>query len=380
MLFTSPELDDQELQALADIADLERRLCDQLHEQRPWHGSLRRLAIARVIQGSTGIEGYDALLEDAAAVAVGEEPLTSDQETRLALKGYRDAMTYVFQLASDDAFRYSTQVLKVLHAMMSSYDLRNGPGQWRAGAIYVRQEETGEILYQGPEVDQVPVLMEELAATLNGPCGERVIDAAMAHLNLAKIHPFRDGNGRMARCLQSLVLARGQDLAPVFLSIEEYLSREKVKYDEVLAQVGRGSWGTERDSRPWVRFILTTHLRQARTMLRRVRETERLWASIENLMRRRYLPGRVTPLMFDAASGLRVRNATYRAILKDAGEEPITEQTASRDLQRLVAAGVLKPAGERRGRSYAGGADLARLRQELIASRDPRDDSDPFQA
>ena len=46
------------------------------------------------------------------------------------------------------------------------------------------------------------------------------IQAGMAHLNLVMIHPFRDGNGRMARCLQSLVLARGGILNPVFISIE----------------------------------------------------------------------------------------------------------------------------------------------------------------
>lgn len=56
------------------------------------------------------------------------------------------------------------------------------------------------------------------------------IQAGMAHLNLVMIHPFRDGNGRMARCLQSLVLARGGILDPVFISIEEYLGRNTQRY------------------------------------------------------------------------------------------------------------------------------------------------------
>ena len=43
--------------------------------------------------------------------------------------------------------------------------------------------------------------------------------------NLVMIHPFRDGNGRMARCLRTLVLARAGILAPVFSSVEEYLRR-----------------------------------------------------------------------------------------------------------------------------------------------------------
>jgi Fic family protein len=378
MLLSVPELDARELRVLSDIEDLKRRLRHQLHEPRRWYGSLRRLSIARAIQGSNSIEGFDANLEDAAAVAIGEEPLDADQETRVALKGYRDAMTYVLQLADDEEFSYSSQVLKSLHFMMASYDLRNRPGRWRPGSVYVRNDETAQIVYEGAEIDQVPSLMEELSTQLNGPCHERVVQAAMAHLNLVMIHPFRDGNGRMARCLQSLVLARGGVLAPVFMSIEEYLGRNTQTYYDVLAQVGGGSWNPENNARPWIRFTLTAHLRQATTMLRRVRETERLWVSLDALRQAADLPERTMPVLFDAASGLKVRNATYRASLEDAGEDAISEQTASRDLQRLVEAGLLRPVGEKRARFYGGSMPLLELRRDIITSRDPRDESDPF--
>jgi Fic family protein len=378
LLFTTPELDQRELAVLSQIEDLKRRLRHQLIEPRRWYGSLRRLSIARAIQGSNSIEGFDANLEDAAAVAVGEEPLDADQETRLALKGYRDAMTFVVQLASDDDFTYDPQVLKSLHFMMTNYDMSNRPGRWRAGSVYVRNDETEEIVYEGPDIDEVQSLMTELTAALNRPRDERIIQAAMAHLNLVMIHPFRDGNGRMARCLQSLVLARGGVLAPVFMSVEEYLGRNTQAYYDVLGEVGRGSWHPESDARPWIRFILTAHLRQARTMLRRVRETERLWVSIDDIRRSTSLPERVMLVLFDAASGLRVRNATYRASLEDAGDDTISEQTASRDLQRLVEASLLRPVGEKRARSYAGSPRLMQLRRDIIDSRDPRDETDPF--
>lgn len=72
MLFLPPELDERELTVLGEITDLKERLRHQLHEPRRWYGSLRRLSFARAIQGSNSIEGYDAKLDDAAAVAVGE--------------------------------------------------------------------------------------------------------------------------------------------------------------------------------------------------------------------------------------------------------------------------------------------------------------------
>ena len=105
-----------------------------LHEPRRWSGSLRRLSFARNIQGSNSIEGYDAKLDDVAAVAMGEEPLDSTVETRLALEGYRNAMTYVLQRADDNDFECSAGLMKSLHFMMTGYSLANRPGRWRATA------------------------------------------------------------------------------------------------------------------------------------------------------------------------------------------------------------------------------------------------------
>jgi hypothetical protein len=84
--------------------------------------------------------------------------------------------------------------------------------------------------------------------------------------------------------------------------------------------------------------------------------------------------------MFDAAQGLRVRNATYRAALEESGEEPITEQTASRDLQRAVDAGLLSPSGERRGRFYVASARVVHIWLQIRSERDVRNDTDPFAA
>ncbi len=379
MLFTTPKATENELRILGEIEDLKRKLQYQLNEPRRWFGSLRRMQFARAVQGSNSIEGYDAALDDAAAIDLGEDPLDADEETRLALRGYRDAMTYVLQLAGDTDFDYSEQLIKSLHFMMTSYDLKNRPGLWRAGAIYVRNDDTEEIVYEGPDVDEVPGLMRELAACLNEVDGSPpMVRAAMAHLNLVMIHPFRDGNGRMARCLQTLVLAREGILSPIFCSVEEYLGRNTQQYYDVLAEVGAGSWYPGRDARPWIRLMLAAHLRQAKTLLRRVRESEQLWDKLERLTAQLALPDRTIAVLWDAAMGYRVRNATYRAIFEESAEELISEAVASRDLRQLVEADLLVPKGEKRGRFYLPSESLWTLRQEIIRARDPRDDSDPF--
>jgi Fic family protein len=198
----------------------------------------------------------------------------------------------------------------------------------------------------------------------------------MGHLNLVMIHPFRDGNGRMARAFQSLVLAREGFLSPVFVSIEEYLGRNTQAYYDILAEAGQGAWNPQNDARPWIRFSLTAHLRQARTMLRRVRESERLWTELEKTADQEGLADRVVAVMFDAAIGLRVRNNTYRAAIAD--HEEISDATASRDLGKLVDANLLESHGEKRGRYYSRSTRLAAVWQVIIESRDPKDDRDPF--
>lgn len=378
MLFEAPTLDTRELEVLARLDALRVSMRMQLNEPSRWQGSLRRLSFARNIRGSNSIAGYEANLDDAAAVALGEEPLDASEETRLALEAYRNAMTYVLQLAQEPPIGISEQLIKSLHFMMTNYDLRNRPGRWRLGPIFVRDEESEVIVHEGADIALVPGLMSELVHYLAEPTDPPdIVRGAMAHLNLVMIHPFRDGNGRMARCLQSLMLAAGGVLSPIFMSIEEYLGKNTQDYYDILAQVGGGSWSSERDARPWLRFALTAHLRQALTLQRRIRDSEKIWTELEIVLTRHNLPERTIHAMFDAVTGFRVRNAIYRATLEDAGEE-ISEQSASRDLKTLTDLGLLAAKGERRGRYYVRSGTLVDIHQRVIETRTVRSTENPF--
>jgi Fic family protein len=196
----------------------------------------------------------------------------------------------------------------------------------------------------------------------------------MAHLNLVMIHPFSDGNGRMARCVQTLVLARDAILEPTFSSIEEYLGRNTQAYYDVLAEVGHGSWHPENNARPWLRFTLTAHLRQARTLLARIRESEELWERCSVEAQSARLPARVIPGLFNAALGFRVQRSAYRALTED----DVSEMMATRDLKAMADAGLLVAHGERRGRYYTASEELRAAAKEIRDRRPLQDDADPF--
>lgn len=374
MLFAAPPLTAEELEVAERVDELRRTLRFQVVTQpRRWTGSLRRVMFARAIQGSNTIEGYNVTLADAMALTEGEEPLDAAEETRLAVSGYHDAMTYVLQLAGDPHFTYSEGLLRSLHFMMLKDDMAKGPGLWRPGPVYVHHEPTGQIVYEGPPAEDVPPLVGELIIALNQKdAGLPMVRAAMAHLNLVMIHPFRDGNGRMARILQSLVLSREGILAPEFASIEEYLGRRTQDYYDVLAEVGGGTWQPHRDARPWVRFCLTAHFRQARTLSRRVRQFERLWDVLTGEVGRIGLPDRTVLALFDVAQRLRVRNTAYQQ------HADISEHAGGRDLRRLVDVGLLEPRGEKRGRFYVGSHGLFELVQPVWEEGRAAEQEDPF--
>lgn len=378
MVFQTPQLREDELEVLALLADQRDQLRDRMAEPRRWSGTLRRMAFARAVQGSNSIEGYNASLDDVVA-AVEEEPtLGAEAETQQALTGYRDAMTYVLQIADDASLEVDEGLLKSLHFMMLKYDLKKNPGRWRPGPIFVHREATDEIVYEGPASKEVPDLITEMLRGLDRDDDPVVVKAAMAHLNLTLIHPFSDGNGRMARCLQTLVLARERVIAPVFSSIEEFLGRNTEAYYEVLEQVGAGAWHPERDPRPWVRFCLRAHYLQAITTMRRREEIESLWNACVELTERHRLPERCAAGLMDAALGVRIRRKIYRSSAEAATGEEISDLTASRDLKAMIDTDLLEAVGERRARYYLASQFLTDLREETRSQRSPESADDPF--
>lgn len=379
MVYEIPDIGLEEGAALEKIDQLRRELRFYVAEPRRWVGSVRRVLGARAIQGSNSIEGYNVSVEDVVAAIDGDEPADAQLEDWQAVLGYRRAMTYVLQLAQDDHFQYTPGLIRSLHFMMTEYSLEASPGLWRSGPIWIRNDATGEVVYEGPDAEDVPVLIDDLVGQLDrAPDAPPMVRGAMAHLNLAMIHPFRDGNGRMARCLQTLILARDRILAPEWSSIEEYLGVNTEPYYRILAATGQGRYSPQNDARPWVRFCLEAHYIQASSVLRRVRESERMWVEIETLATSARLPERAMTALFDAALGLRVRNSSYRGGLRRFDSEEISNQVATTDLRAMVRAGLLDQRGKKRGTFYVATKPLIDIRERVRSDRQRLDAASLF--
>jgi Fic family protein len=369
MIYQIPALLSED-KAVIGLINEQRVLLRHNITQNPvrWMGFLRRNTFARAIQGSNSIEGINASLDETVAIIDNEKPDRVQAETQAALLGYRNAMTYTLQVHDDPFFELHAQVLKSIHFMMLSYDMTKAPGQWRTGSIFVVHEPTGERVYDAPDAEAVPRLVDEMVAQLNESAeADPMVRGAMAHLNLTMIHPFRDGNGRMARALQTLVVARNGILSPVFSSIEEWLGRNTTTYYAILAQVGQGSWHPENDALPWVRYCLRAHYQQAATLIKRNTEIGRIWEEISKIIATHDLPQRTEIALMDAAFGMSVRNSQYRTL------HEISDVVASRDLKKLCDLGFLMPIGEKRGRHYKATKILTEIRMKNRLDRKAED-------
>ncbi|MFI6588589.1 Fic family protein [Embleya sp. NPDC050493] len=356
MLYATPHLEPVDQQVLEQVDTMRDQLRHAV-QQAPmkWTLDLRKALTASAIAASNTIEGYRVDAKDVADLMDGERDVEASDENKAETLAYQQAMTYIQSLHDVADFRYGKELLNALHWMLQGHHhpLKTA-GQWRKTAIRITAP--GDELatdYEGPDQELVPGLMGELVDWLNeGDLDDHVlIRAAMAHLNLVKIHPWSDGNGRMSRSLQTLLIARGGVLAPEFSSIEEWLGMPGNTWDyyKVLREVGGPVWSPERDTLPWIKFNLLAYHQQAQRVQHRVRRSNECWMQLMEAAEADGITERQVTALHEVAMVGRVRRSRYERA------EAINTQQATRDLQALTKAGVLTAVGQTKGRHYVAG-------------------------
>jgi Fic family protein len=353
MIFQVPRVDTKLRAQLADFDLLRDRLESNAGGAGRWLGALRRQWRAASAESSIEIEGFHVPADETVALTSGTEPADPGDEDRTALSGYARAMDHVGVMADDPTFRWDQRVVLDLHFDACYYQKGKGPGQYRRRGIEVTGPTGEPPAYVGPPAEQVPALMSEVVEWLDrgDPDAHLVVRAAMAHLNVVSVHPFSDGNGRISRILQSLVLARGGLLAPEFVSIEEYLGRNTGAYYATLQAVQGGRYQPERDATSWVRLCVAAHLEQARLRLRQLADASARWACLETLVEQRGWPDRLV-IALEQSFFAGTDRATYAA------EADVSTATASNDLRRLVDAELIASRGRGRSTRYIAGERL----------------------
>ncbi|MEB3187239.1 MAG: Fic family protein [bacterium] len=170
-----------------------------------------------------------------------------------------------------------------------------------------------------------------------------VLRAGLAHLWFVTLHPFDDGNGRIARALGDLVLARADGLGRRFYSLSAQIQRERRVYYEMLERTQKGGM----DVTPWLLWFVATwraSLEQANQVLDGVLVRNRFWNrwSGTDLNARQI---KVLSRLLEGFEG-KLTSRKWAAIAR------CSPDTALRDIQDLIGRGILRR-GEGGGRSAA---------------------------
>lgn len=220
-------------------------------------------------------------------------------------------------------------------------------GRWRTAAAGKMQVVSGpigkeQVHFEAPEAERVDIEMDRFITWFNQITFiDPLIKAGIAHFWFVTIHPFEDGNGRIARALADLCLAKSDNTTQRFYSMSTQIEKERKKYYDILELCQKGSL----DLTTWLGWFLNCldrALKNSEQVLRDVLHKAQIW----NMLTKHPLNERqkkvLTKLLNDFQGNL--TSSKYAKLAK------CSQDTALRDIQKLLEFSVLKQ-NEHSGRS-----------------------------
>ena len=319
---------------LERIETLRERLDNRGALPRRWLGRLRRDLEAESVAASTIMEGVRVTVEEVRRLLAGDTPDNVDAVDASLVLGYRSAMSYVLRRADEPSFGWETELLKGIHdrVMGGAFDL--GAGRFRTIPVWISDGRSAEPVYTPPDHDKVPGLVGELVEHLQDSEAPAPVIASLAHVRLAGIHPFKDGNGRTSRVIAAMAMYRGGYRAPEFTSLEEWWGSHRAAYYASFECLGR-KWKATADVTPFVAAHVGAQRTQADALSLRLATQREIWTAIEDHIDQLGMDVRAANALWDTFFGRSVTNRYYRSLAD------VSKVTAAADLGKLVSAGLL---------------------------------------
>lgn len=318
-----------------------------------WEVKFQDEAKVRTVHFGTRIEGNELNYSQAERVMAGEEVLARERDIQEVIN-YRNVVEYIDKLGERYNVEgpggravYGESWLKKIHELTTEKILDKGnKGEYRQTRVVIKNSQSGEVSFRPPLPLEIKMQIEEFFDWLNSDKGRDVhpiLRAGITHYELARIHPFVDGNGRVARAFALLVLYReGYDVKR-FFSIEEYFDKNAEDYYSALQSVAKKSG----DLTPWLEFFTKALAVELNKIKERVRSL-----SIDFRWRDRL--GRQIALSERQIKLIEFISEKEKLIVRDAREvmPDVSDDTILRDIKDLMKKGVVKKRGVTKNAYY----------------------------
>ncbi len=309
-----------------------------------WEAKFREDALVRTVHHGTHIEGNELNFTEAEKVLAGATIVGRERDIQEVLN-YRQVLRFIEEYNNNEI---TADALKHIHALTVNRILPDDVvGEFRRTQVVVKNSQTGEVTFRPPPAVEIPFLLDAFFKWFNAAKPEEmnsVLKAGIMHYELVRIHPFLDGNGRVARATATLALFReGYDIKR-FFSLEEYYDREPLAYYEALQSVGKqGGMLTS-----WLEYF-TEGLAIELTRIK-----EKVKAISTDIKIKKSLGGQQMALSerqikiveFIQESGF-LQNKTFFELFP-----MISEDTVLREIKDLIGKGILRKEGSTKGVKY----------------------------
>ncbi len=312
-----------------------------------YEAKFRQEAIIRTVYHGTHIEGNPLEQKEVAEVLEGKKISAKDRDIQEVLN-YREVLKYLDKIKEETI---TEKMLLNIHNFTTKKILpKDQSGKFRSVQVRVTNSVTGETSYLPPTPTQVPSLIADFFFWLNRLSKDEVhpvLKAGITHYVLVAIHPFTDGNGRVARALATLVLFKEEYDIKKFFSIEEYFDKDSARYYNVLQKVSNQSKDVaERDLTVWIEYFtegLAAELSRIRDRVRKLSVDLKLKSKMGQLP----LNERQLKLVEYMQEYGQVSNKEWRSLLP-----MVSDDTILRDLKVLMKKNLVRKKGKTKSAYY----------------------------
>lgn len=321
-----------------------------------WEAKFKKEAMERTVHHGTHIEGNRLSLEEAKDVLDGQEVVARDRDIQEVLN-YRNVLKLIDDIAAQirDGSKYILTVdtiLEIHRLTVEKLVPSDYVGSFRLRQVVVKNSKTGEVSYTPPPAAEVPYLIEDLANWINSSETKEVhpvIKAGIIHYELARIHPFVEGNGRTARAVATLILfLDNYDIRKLF-SLEEYFDSNPMNYYLTLQAVSNQLVvdSHERDLTPWLEYFVEGVAIELNGIKERVRRISMDSHVKDKLGEQVELNERQMLIMEYLHRHKEMQNKDFRKIFPD-----YSDDTVLREIKFLKQKGLIKKMGGTKNASY----------------------------
>lgn len=207
-----------------------------------WEKKFREDAIVRTVHYGTHIEGNELNLDEAERVLKGDTVVGRARDIQEVIN-YRNVLDYSDGIKKEQG-KLTEATVKKIHRLTTEKILdEHKSGAFRTTQVVVKNSYTGEITFRPPISLEVPYHISEFFSWFNALKRDEVhpvIKAGIIHYEFVRIHPFVDGNGRVARALSTLSLLLDNYDIKQFFSLEEYYDKDAERYYGALQSASKG--------------------------------------------------------------------------------------------------------------------------------------------